>query len=163
MKNACFVLLAAALAGCAATPTTRQAYLDYNKKGGFGALTVENTVDRSYDKVVADINKKFAECFSYFRSGVEHTGWGYKRTGAYYQGFGRSISPAKTEYTFRMATQPPTGPDDGHFRSATDVERLGLNKTKVTTYTTYLWGFRAIADSVQAWSEGKTAACPNVM
>lgn len=164
MKNVLVFVLALSVVACVTHPKTREEFVARTAEGAMGSLVVSSTTTRSYDRVVADLNKKFGECLNYSRIGTENTGAGWKTTQSYYHGSGRSVGPNKTEFTFRITEtgKPPTGPDDGLFRAATDVTRLGKNKTKVVTYTTSLWGHPALADAIKKWSEGKPAACPNV-
>lgn len=157
-------MFAVALAGCATQPVTRTEFVSHTASGAFGAKLVDATVGRNYEQVVSDLKRKFDECMNYSRAGTEHTGAGYKRTTSYYWTSVKAIGPNKTEITFRTNTKagPPSSPDDGGIRAATDVHRVAKGKTRVATYTTSLFGQGVIADTVKDWSEGKSAPCPQV-
>ena len=164
MKHLPLIILAVALGACATQPATRTAFVSHTASGAFGSKLVDTTVNRNYEQVVSDLKRKFDECMNYSRIGAEHTGAGYKRTTSYYWATVKSVSSNKTEITFRTNATPgpPSSPDDGAIRAATDVHRIEKGKTKVVTYTTSLFGQGAIADTVKEWSEGRSASCPQV-
>jgi hypothetical protein len=163
MKYLPLVLLVA-LVACATQPATRTVFVSHVASDAFGSKLVDTTVNRNYEQVVSDLKRKFDECMNYSRVGIEHTGFGYKRTTSYYWATVKDISSNKTEITFRsnVTSGPPSSPDDGGIRAATDVHRIEKGKTRVVTYGTYLFGQGIIADTVKEWSEGRSASCPQV-
>jgi hypothetical protein len=164
MKAISITLLAAALAGCATQPVTRNEFVSHTASGAMGSKVVDTSVSRSYEQVVSDLRRKFDECMNYSRVGTEQTQGYYKQTTSYYWATVKAVGTDKTEITFRTNTESgkPSNPDGGWIRAAADIHRLGRGKTRVVAYGTYLFGQGIIPETVKDWAEGKSAECPRV-
>ncbi len=159
-------MVAALLTGCATTPQTRQEMKDTMKGSPRMAIAADYTSQRSYEDVVATLQRKWHECYS-LQVTTTHATPGGMTTSRYrdtYHPYARHVNNSLFELTLRMTTQGMVMlnkvPEGGEYVVAVDVVRLPGNKSKVSWYSWTMGGWKSHWETHRQWIDGKNVPCP---
>jgi hypothetical protein len=151
------------LSGCVTTPQTREEYKAWTKDHTSMGLYEVYTVNRSFDDVVASLQKKWLQCYD-INATTRRTSGGITTsnyTDTFHPHF-KKAGKSLVEMTLQMTT---TGmimlskvPEGGDYVIALDVQRLAKNKTNLVWYS-YSWGKKEELERNKQWGSGKDSPC----
>jgi hypothetical protein len=154
------------LPGCVTTtPQTREDFKTWTKEHTSMGLYEVYTVNRSFEDVVASLQKKWLQCYDInattrrVSGGITTSNY----TDTFHPKF-KKVDKSHLEMTLQMTTKGMImlnkTPEGGEYVIALDVQRLSKNKTNLIWYS-YSWGKKDELERTKAWGSGKDAPCPD--
>jgi hypothetical protein len=157
-------LLTAPPAGAIDVPQTRQEFVRAVTEGARGAKKETLVVERDFDEVYKTLASLTTPCLDKEVKRSAYVGY-WENSSSDYNPTLEKLGPDRAELTLQVVHRPRgvghTPPPGGLYIMAADLVRAGPSRTEVVLYRPTI-GFKDIAKTFVAWTEGDDTDCPKL-
>ncbi len=146
-------------------PQTRREFVDAVAAGARSVKMETFVVERGFDEVYANLQKKSSKCLNVQVKRSGFVGNQMEVSSSDYNPTLRKVGGNKAEFALQVVHRPsgigPTIPAGGLYVMAADIRSLGKGRSEVVLYRPTI-GYKDITRSLRQWAAGEDVDCPKL-